>query len=91
MRNKAWTGPEVKKLAELYNEGMEIKDIAEVLGRTPKSVSGRVNKYRKEMGLGYRRKNPEKMRPKNIGKNKPQPDLKAKAKSLWAMAMGVFK
>jgi hypothetical protein len=42
---KMWTENEVQKLDEMYKQGIDTRDIAEQLGRTQRSVMGKVNRH----------------------------------------------
>ena len=88
---RSWTTKDIELLEELYAKGLQIKDIAVEMGRTHKSVSGMMHRMRTELkkkeNVGYRR---DPSRGKSVSvKDRVGPDYKAKANSLWALAMGI--
>lgn len=54
---KAWTTGELRRLVELYNEGVPQKDIAAELGVTETSVRSQLN-YQRKLGVLELRQNP---------------------------------
>ena len=60
MKRGSWTTTELNKMATLYNEGLDIDDIAFRMERSKKSIENAVRNYRKTLKLEYRRDRPKK-------------------------------
>lgn len=62
----AWQEPEMREAVAMYNGGMQVRHIGEILGRTETAVStklfklGMVRERRKNVSVGFR---PQKMPP----------------------------
>ena len=61
MKRGTWTTLELNKMATLYNEGLDIDDIAFRMERSKKSIENAVRNYRKTLKLEYRRDRPKLM------------------------------
>lgn len=77
MKRGTWTTLELNKMATLYNEGLDIDDIAFRMERSKKSIENAVRNYRKDLKLEYRRNRPKK------DPEKKEKELKALLASVW--------
>ena len=78
MKRGTWTTVELNKMATLYNDGLDIDDIAFRMERSKKSIENAVRNYRSILNLEYRR-------------NRPKKDLQKKEKDLKALLASVWK